>query len=117
MYESEVFGMINITTVLEALVTLAVAVITVFVIPWIRSKIKAEQFALIQQWADVLVTAAEVLFKGEKMGAEKKRYVIGKLKEKCEEHGMTFSEKELEIILESAWEMLIGEKSSKKEDD
>ena len=109
--------MINITTVLEALVTLAVAVITVFVIPWIRSKVKAEQFALIRDWANVLVAAAEVIFKGEKLGDSKKKYVIKKLKEKCEKHGLTFSEDELEVILESAWEMLIGESASQKEDD
>ena len=109
--------MINITTVLEALVTLAVAVITVFVIPWIHSKLKAEQFALIKEWATVLVSAAEVIFKGSKMGEEKKQYVIKKLKEKCEQHGLTFSEEELNIILESAWEMLIGGSASTTEED
>ena len=109
--------MIDITTVLEALIALAVSLITAFVIPWLNSKIKAEQFAMLQEWAKVFVSAAEVIFKGSKLGEEKKQYVLTKLKERCEQHGMTFSEDELNAVLECMWEILIGSPSTKEEDE
>lgn len=104
--------MTDATVLFQALITLCAAVITVIIIPWVKSKIHVEQLDLIRQWADVLVAAAEVLFKGEKTGMEKKDFVLKQLKAKCEEQGYTFSEQELEIILESAWEMICGELSN-----
>lgn len=104
--------MTDVTILFQALITLCAAVITVIIIPWIKSKIHTQQLDIIRDWADVLVLAAEVLFKGEKMGLEKKDFVLQQLKAKCEAQGYTFSEKELEIILESAWEMICGEFNS-----
>ena len=96
------------TVFLQALLTLMATVITVFVVPWLKSKAKNEQFANIREWAIELVEAAEVLIKGTQLGQKKKEFVMKKLKEICEEQGYTFNDKQLEVIIESTWKALLS---------
>ena len=64
--------MTNITTIIEAVFTLAGVVITAVVIPYIRSRTTAQQRAEINAWVRIAVSAAEQLYKGAGRGAEKK---------------------------------------------
>ena len=54
--------MTNLTDIAEAIIALAVTVITAFLIPWIRSKTTAEQREDLLKWADIAVAAAQQLF-------------------------------------------------------
>ncbi len=58
------------------------ALITTFVIPWIKSKTSADDLVQIKMWVKVVVQAAEMIFKETGMGATKKEYVINFLEEK-----------------------------------
>lgn len=71
--------MIDLTTLFNALIALMAAVITAFVIPWIRSKTTAQQRALLESVVKTLVFAAEQLF-GAGNGEQKLQYVIDRLK-------------------------------------
>ena len=102
--------MVDMTVFFQAFLTLLATVITVFIIPWLKSKTKNEQLIHIREWAIELVEAAEVLIKGTKLGQQKKEYVMKKLKAICEEQGFTFDEKQLEVIIESTWSALINNK-------
>lgn len=72
----------DITPIIEAVAALIAALITAFVIPYIKGK----------------TTAAEQIYTGSGRGAEKKEYVIKWLRE----HGMTVDESKLDALIEAA---------------
>ena len=49
---------IDLTSIANAVIALIAAIITAFVIPWIRSKTTAAQFEKIKMWVTVAVEAA-----------------------------------------------------------
>ena len=49
---------IDLTSIANAVIALIAAIITAFVIPWIRSKTTAAQFERIKIWVTVAVEAA-----------------------------------------------------------
>ena len=56
--------MIDLTPIMEAIIALVVAVITAFVIPWLKGKIDADKLEQIKLWVTVAVEAAEQLYNG-----------------------------------------------------
>ena len=51
--------MVDLTNFALAGITLIIAIVAAFVIPYIKSKTTAEQFATIKLWVTVAVNAAE----------------------------------------------------------
>lgn len=90
--------MIDITTVLEAVATLAVAIITTFVVPYIKSKTTLEQQTQINTWVKIAVSAAEQVYEGPGKGDQKKAYVLTWLKG----HGIVVDEDKLDAMIEAA---------------
>lgn len=90
--------MIDITAIFQAAILLIFAVISGFVIPWIRAKTTDVNTAELEKWVNIAVQAAEQLFIGSGRGAEKKDYVIKFL----ESHGLTADFKAIEALIESA---------------
>ncbi|MBM7592237.1 phage holin [Brevibacillus fulvus] len=88
----------DMTKIVEALIALVAAVITAFVIPYIRSKTTEAQRSQIQAWVNIAVAAAEQIFNGNDRGAEKKRYVLDFLKSK----GFTLDDAAIENLIEAA---------------
>ena len=89
---------IDITPIVEAVAALIVALLSAFVIPWIRSKIDASQFAKVKMWVTVAVEAAEQLYNGSGRGAEKKAYVVDFLAKK----GFKLDPDSLDALIEAA---------------
>lgn len=54
--------MINLTPILEAVIALAVAIITAFVIPWVKSKTTSQERDELLKWVDIAVAAAQQLY-------------------------------------------------------
>lgn len=94
--------MTDITTIIEAIVALAAAIITAFVIPYIKSKTTVSQQEEINAWVKIAVTAAEQIYVGSGRGAEKKAYVLKWLKN----HGLKVDEERLDALIESAVQQL-----------
>ena len=90
--------MVDLTPIITAVLTLIFSLITAFLIPYIKTKVSAEQFAAIKLWAQVAVQAAEMLYVGSGRGEEKKKYVIEFLNSK----GFTLNAEEIENLIESA---------------
>lgn len=65
--------MIDLTPILQALIGILAALITVKVIPWIKSKTTAQQQATLSVLADIGVHAAEQVY-GPGKGKEKLEY-------------------------------------------
>lgn len=90
--------MIDFTPILEAVATLAVALITTFAIPYIKSKTTLEQQTQINSWVKVAVTAAEQVYEGPGQGDRKKAYVLTWLAG----HGIAVDEDKLDAMIEAA---------------
>ena len=89
--------MIDLTPILNAVIALAAALITAFLIPWIRKKIGAENMDDFLQWVEIAVAAAEQLYESTD-GEKKKEYVVDFLEDK----GFKFNMEELENAIEAA---------------
>ena len=85
--------MTDLTNIVSAIITLIVAVITTFLIPYLKAKV-----AKIKNWVKVAVEAAEMIYNGTGRGAEKKAYVLNYLKEK----GYTLDLDSIDNLIESA---------------
>ena len=90
--------MIDLTPIMEAVVALVAAVITAFVIPWLKGKIDADKLEKIKLWVTVAVEAAEHLCVGGGSGEEKKSYVVKFLQER----GFTRGPDSLDMLIEAA---------------
>jgi len=90
--------MMNITELMTALIALAVAVLTTFVIPAIRQRMDAEDFNQLLKWVKIAVQAAEMLYTESGMGKYKKTYV----KDFLQEQGYSLNDAELDAAIESA---------------
>ena len=88
----------DITPVVNAVIALAAAVVTAFVIPWVKSKTTAAQREEINAWVKIAVTAAEQIFTDPGMGKAKKAYVIKFLEEK----NLKIDEESGDLIIERA---------------
>ena len=91
---------IDLTPVIEALIALISAVITVFILPkvtqYLKEKLSAEQMSVLKDWTKIAVAAAEQLY-GSKTGQQKKEYVIAFLLSK----GIVFDVDEVTALIES----------------
>lgn len=88
---------INITPIAQAVVVLIAAIITTFVVPWIKSKVNNEDMAIFLRWVDIAVAAAEQLYESTD-GTAKKEYVLAYLRDK----GYTVDVDDLENAIEAA---------------
>ncbi len=88
----------DITPVVNAVIALIAAVVTAFVIPWVKSKTTAAQREEINAWVKIAVTAAEQIYSGVGKGKEKKAYVLKFLEEK----NLKIDEESVDLMIESA---------------
>ena len=90
--------MFDITTIVEALFALIATVITVIVIPYIKSKTTTQQQTEIAAWVKIAVAAAEQIYTGSGRGAEKKEYVL----EWLAQRNITVDAGKLDAMIEAA---------------
>ncbi|MBE6994478.1 MAG: holin [Ruminococcaceae bacterium] len=88
----------DITNVLTAAIALLAAIVTTFVIPWLRARIGSERLGRLMGWAAILVDAAEQIYVGPGRGAEKKAYVLSLLRQR----GIEVDEQALDAVIEAA---------------
>lgn len=96
---------IDITTIVNAVIALIAAVISVFVIPWIKSKTTAQQREDLVAWVKIAVSAAEQTYQGTKRGEEKKQYVLDFLTK----NGFSVNEDSVNAAIEAAVKQLNSE--------
>lgn len=89
--------MTDLTPIFNAVIALVAALVSAFVIPWVKRNTTAQEREDFLRWVEIAVAAAEQLFHATQ-GAEKKKYVIAFLEEK----GFVLSEEELNAAIEGA---------------
>ena len=88
--------MVDLTQIIVAVLSLMLSLVSAFLIPYIKEKVTAEQFATIKLWVKVAVQAAEMLYVGSGRGEEKKKYVVEFL------NGFTLNTEEIDNLIEAA---------------
>lgn len=91
----------DVTNIIEIVIALIGAIITAFVIPWLRIKTTTAQRETTATIVKTLVYAAEQIF-GSGMGAEKLQYVADMLKNIGYEIDVNDITDDLRIMIESA---------------
>lgn len=87
---------IDITVIIKAIITIIGAVISCFVIPWLKNKLTDHQADVLSALVRVGVYAAEQLFTTEQW-KEKKQYVVDLLKE----NGYTVDTTAVDALIEA----------------
>lgn len=68
--------MIDITPIINAVIALIAALISVFLIPWIKANTTAKEQETLLELIKIAVAAAEQIYEGTCRGDEKKQYVL-----------------------------------------
>ncbi len=68
-----------ISYILEGLLALFLGVVLRFGIPYLKSLLKAKNFAFVSCWVDAAVAAAEQTIQGSGLGEKKKAFVVALL--------------------------------------
>lgn len=90
-----------IMQILRLVIMVATALITTYLIPWIKSHTDTEKLYAIMRWAHEAVMAAEQLY-GAKTGAEKKHYAKAYLRKIAKDAKIDISDEELDMLIEAA---------------
>lgn len=67
---------------LYIVMSLAIVIVTRYLVPYLKARLTAAEQEGLIQLIENLVQAAEQIFSGEKMGEQKKEYVVNALAEK-----------------------------------
>lgn len=71
-----------LNNIVYVVLALAVVVVTRYLVPYLKARLTAAEQEGLIQLIENLVQAAEQIFSGEKMGEQKKEYVVNALSEK-----------------------------------
>ena len=100
----------DITAIIEIVVAVLSALVTTFLIPYIKKKLSAEKLAELQKWVGIAVEAAEQIY-GGKTGEKKKEYVVSFLRSK----GIVFDTEEVNALIEAEVHKLVQTPAKKTE--
>lgn len=96
---------VDITIIINAVIALIAAVVSTFLIPWIRSKTTSQQREDLIAWVKIAVAAAEQIYKGSGRGGDKKKYVLDFLAQS----GFTVDTDSVNAAIEAAVKQLNSE--------
>ncbi len=85
------------TQIISAVIALISALVSAFLIPWLKTKIDADMLQTLRTYVEIGVKAAEQLYAATD-GEEKKAYVINFL----DEHGIRFDVSTIDQLIEAA---------------
>lgn len=106
---------IDITQIVVAVIGLLGLVVTSVLVPLIRTKINAEQWDTICDYAVAAVQAAEILFNAQGKGEEKLEWVSKYIEKECAAHGIKIDMDTVRIAIENAWKDLGLDHSTEQE--
>lgn len=96
---------IDITQIVVAVIGLLGLVVTSVLVPLIRTKINAEQWDTICNYAVAAVQAAEIII-GAGKGAEKFAWAKEYIEAQCAAHGIKIDMDTVQVAIENAWKSL-----------
>lgn len=88
--------------ILKLVVSVCAALITVYVIPYLKTLRQDRRYASLLDAVEVAVRAAEQTFKESGQGARKKEEVLTFVREWMQSHGISISSYQLDQLIECA---------------
>ena len=101
----------NITQILLGVIILIGGAVSLFVVPYLKAHLTAEQIGTLGTIAQIVVYAAEKIF-GPKMGADKLAYALELAKKLLAKKGLTFDEDVVRAAIEAQVQQLSLEKTT-----
>ena len=98
----------SVLKIILACIPVVGAIITAYVIPYLKNKIGSENLNNIDYWIRKGVEAAEVLFDAPKSGEQKKAYVIDLINKMFNSKKTVITTEQIEVLLEAAWKEMTG---------
>lgn len=95
----------DITTILLGVILILFGAVALFVWPYVKTHVSAEQLSILAGIAQTVVFAAEKIF-GAKMGEDKLAYALNLAKKLLEKKGLTFDEEVIRAAIEAQVEQL-----------
>ena len=92
---------IDITEIVVAVIGLLSAVVTAFVVPYIKSKTTINQQINIETFARAAVLAAQQIY-GIEENQKKKEYAVQYITEQLKKHGITLDADAISTVIEAA---------------
>ena len=86
---------------LKLIIMVATALITTYLIPWIKSHTDSEKMYSVMRWAHEAVMAAEQIY-GAQTGPEKKKYAMAFLRKVVDAAHIDITDAELSTLVEAA---------------
>ena len=87
----------ELTEIIKLAIELVVAIASLWIVPWLRAKLNAEQITEMLRWVEIAVSAAEQIYDAAQ-GSAKKVYVLGFLRDR----GYDIAEDEIDLAIEAA---------------
>lgn len=100
--------------ILKVIVSVAAALLTVFVIPLLKEKLTDARYQRLLAYVEVAVRAAEQTIKGSGQGHVKKDEVINYVTTWMLTHGIQISEDQLDQLIEAAVYVMNNSKEEKR---
>ena len=98
----------RIFSVILAAIPVVGAIVTAYLVPYLKNKIGAENLNNITFWIEKAVAAAELLFDAPKSGEQKKAYVIDFINKMFNSKKTVITTEQIEVILEASVKALTG---------
>lgn len=89
-----------ITKIVEAVLTIILALVSAYLIPWIKNKLGDDRYRELVEFCEICVRSAEQLFT-EEQAQEKKTYVVEMIVPYVRKLGLNLGEEEINAIIES----------------
>lgn len=87
--------------IILALIPVLGTILTVYIVPYIKEKLGNEKLAKYEYWATMAVECAEMIFKEQGMGEDKKKYVVDFLNKMFNKNKVVITEEQINILVES----------------
>ena len=97
---------IDITQIIVAIISVLGTFVTVYIIPYLKSKTNNTQWNNILAWTKAGVQCAEIIYTGAGRGVEKKAYVEKYITDMCNQAGIKVNVDTVEVAIENAWKSL-----------
>ena len=92
----------RIFQIILALIPVLGAIVTYFIVPFLRTKISTEKLVQYKEWATLAVKAAEMLWVETGHGADKKAYVVEYLNDLFNKNKIVITEEQINVLIEAA---------------
>jgi len=92
--------------IISLLIPVIGAVITGFLIPYLKTKLSSARMDEIARWTAKAVEAAEVLFDLPESGEEKREYVVNFIDNMFNSRKEVITRDQIRILLEAAWRQM-----------